>query len=49
VPGLGSAQDVLVVGIAAPPVGFDGVACFRFLNQFTYDNFGDPLQFGLER
>jgi hypothetical protein len=49
VPGLGFDQDVLVVGIAAPPAGFDGVACFRFLNQFTYSNFGDPQQFGLER
>jgi hypothetical protein len=27
---------------------FDGIACFRFLNRFTYGNFGDPGQFGLE-
>ncbi|HUY31727.1 MAG TPA: hypothetical protein VMV69_03030 [Pirellulales bacterium] len=30
------------------PAGFDGVACFGFLNRFTYGNFGDPHQFGLE-
>jgi hypothetical protein len=30
------------------PRPFDGIACFRFLNRFTYGNFGDPNQFGLE-
>jgi hypothetical protein len=25
-----------------------GIACFRFLNRFTYGNFGDPNRFGLE-
>jgi hypothetical protein len=25
-----------------------GIACFRFLNRFTYGNFGDPERFGLE-
>ena len=24
------------------------IACFGFLNRFTYGNFGDPSQFGLE-
>ena len=28
--------------------GFDGFACFRFLNTFTYGNFGNPAEFGLE-
>jgi len=37
-----------VVGVPGNPHGLDGVACFRFLNQFTYGNFGDPRQFGLE-
>ena len=31
------------------PAGFDGIACFGFLNLFTYGNFGDPALFGLER
>jgi hypothetical protein len=48
IPGLGFDQDRQVVGIAARPAGFDGNACFRFLNQFTYGNFGDPTQFGPE-
>jgi hypothetical protein len=48
IPGLGFDQDLLVVGITAPPVGFGGVAGFRFLNRFTYGNFGDPARFGLE-
>src|SRR2546423_1483211 len=39
VPGLGFDQDLLVVGVAAPPTGFDGIASFRFLNRFTYGNF----------
>jgi hypothetical protein len=25
-----------------------GLACFRFLNRFTYGNFGAPERFGLE-
>jgi hypothetical protein len=48
IPALGFDRMVPVV---APPVGlsgFDGIACFRFLNRFTYGNFGNPTQFGLE-
>lgn len=37
-----------VVGVAATPKGLDGIACFPFLNRFTYGNFGNPLAFGLE-
>ena len=37
-----------VVGVPSVPIGFDGIACFKFLNRFTYGNFGDPSQFGLE-
>ncbi len=48
IPGLGFDQGIWVVGITAPPAGFDGNACFRFLNRFTYGNFGDPTKFGLE-
>src|SRR5262245_38530072 len=48
IPALGFDQDVLVVGVNADPADFDGIACFGFLNRFTYGNFGDPGQFGLE-
>jgi hypothetical protein len=48
IPALGFGGDVEVVGIANPPVGFDGTAGFRFLNRFTYGNFGDATKFGLE-
>jgi hypothetical protein len=46
--GLGFNQALRVVGITSPPAGCDGTACFAFLNQFTYGNFGYPNQFGLE-
>jgi hypothetical protein len=49
IPALGFDQHLRVVGISSPPVGFDGTACFRFLIQFTYGNFGRADQFGLER
>lgn len=48
IPPLGFARNVRAVGVASTPAGFDGIACFRFLNRFTYGNFGDPGQFGLE-
>jgi hypothetical protein len=48
VPELGFNGDVAVVGVPTTPVGFDSIAGFRFLNCFTYGNFGDPGQFGLE-
>jgi hypothetical protein len=48
VPGLGFDRLTPVVGISRSPHGFDGIACFRFLNRFTYGNFGDPDGFGLE-
>jgi hypothetical protein len=38
----------VAVGVQTPPTGFDGIACFRFLNRFTYGNFGSSTQFGLE-
>jgi hypothetical protein len=49
IPALGYAKDLQAAAIAAPPAYFDGTACFSFLNEFTYGNFGDPRQFGLER
>ncbi len=48
VPALGFDQPLRVVGVPSAPPGFDGIACFSFLNRFTYGNFGDPGQFGLE-
>lgn len=46
-PQLGVDRRVPVVGVPSVP-SLEGVACFRFLNRFTYGNFGDPGQFGLE-
>jgi hypothetical protein len=48
VPALGFVQNLRAVGVSSVPRGFDGIACFRFLNRFTFGNFGDPSQFGLE-
>ena len=48
IPALNVNQYVAAVGVPAAPAGFDGIACFRFLNQFTYGNFGNRNQFGLE-
>lgn len=45
---LGFDRAVRAVGVPSPPTGCDGIACFRFLSRFTYGNFGDHLQFGLE-
>src|SRR6266542_2996429 len=39
IPMLGFDQAVPTVGIPAAPAGFDGIACFQFLNRFTYGNF----------
>lgn len=48
IPALGFQQNLRAVGVPSVPAGFDGLACFGFLNRFTYGNFGDPGQFGLE-
>jgi hypothetical protein len=50
IPMLSWSRRVQAVAVpdTACPAGFDGVACFRFLNLFTYGNFGDQRQFGLE-
>jgi hypothetical protein len=47
-PALGFDQNLRAVGVPSVPAGFDGIACFGFLNRFTYSNFGDPRLFGLE-
>jgi hypothetical protein len=48
IPLLAVNRAVVAVGLPTPPNAFDGIACFRFLNRFTYGNFGSPGQFGLE-
>jgi hypothetical protein len=48
VPQLGFDDDVKVVGVPSVPSGFDGLAGFRFLNRFTYGNFGSRTEFGIE-
>lgn len=45
---LGFDEAVPTVGVSSVPLGFDGIACFRFLNRFTYGNFADQGMFGLE-
>ncbi len=49
-PALGIFCSVRVLSVPATHFfpGFDGIACFRFLNSFTYGNFGNPAEFGLE-
>ena len=48
IPALGFSDLVFAVGISPPPLDFDGIACFRFLNRFTYGNFGNKGEFALE-
>src|SRR4051812_41454702 len=48
IPALGFAQNLRAVALPAVTTGFDGIACFGFLNRFTYGNFGNPAEFGLE-
>jgi hypothetical protein len=48
IPALGFDQYLRAVGVGNVPAGLGGIASFRFLNQFTYGNFGSPSQFGLE-
>ena len=47
IPRLDFAAAVPVAGVPQGPDGFDGIACFKFLNRFQYGNFGDPDRFGL--
>ena len=48
IPELDFNQRIRAVSVPSITAGFDGIACFRFLNRFTYGNFGDHGQFGLE-
>jgi hypothetical protein len=48
IPTLAFSHALRAVGVPTVPPGFGGIACFRFLNRFTYGNFGDAARFGLE-
>lgn len=48
IPLLGFSRALPAVGVPTGPPGLDGIACFPFLNRFTYGNFADPTRFGLE-
>ncbi len=48
IPQLAFDDYVFVVGVSNTPDGLDGVARFRFLNRFTYGNFGNRAEFTLE-
>lgn len=48
IPALRFEQEVRVVAVPSPPAGFDGIACFKFLNRFGYGNFKRQESFGLE-
>jgi hypothetical protein len=47
-PSLAFAKNLRVVGVPSVSAPFDGIACFSFLNRFSYGNFADPDVFGLE-
>jgi hypothetical protein len=48
IPLLNFNRNVAAVGLPITSPGVDGIAGFRFLNRFTYGNFGNPAEFGLE-
>jgi hypothetical protein len=48
IPQLRFDHHVRAVAVTQTPHDLDGIACFRFLNRFTYGNFGDPASFALE-
>jgi hypothetical protein len=50
IPGLGFSDLCIAVAVSASalPHQLRGIACFRFLDRFTYGNFADPDLFGLE-
>lgn len=48
IPQLNFDRRIRAIGVRTVPSGFNGIACFRFLNNLTYGNFGNPGQFGIE-
>src|SRR5262249_10812049 len=45
IPELAYDDDLTAVAVRAAPPGFDGIACFRFLERFYYGNFGKAGEF----
>jgi hypothetical protein len=41
-------ESALAAGVPNALLGFDGIACLRFLGRFHYGNFADPDAFGLD-
>lgn len=48
IPEIGLDRHFRAVGVETAPPGLDGIACYRFLNDFTFGNFGAQEQFGIE-
>ncbi|MGC8643806.1 MAG: hypothetical protein ACP5XB_28430 [Isosphaeraceae bacterium] len=48
IPALSFDHHLRAAAVPACPAGYGGIACFRFLNRFTYGNLGDPSVFTLE-
>jgi hypothetical protein len=48
IPALGFDHYVRAAGVPNVPHGLDGIACFPFLNRFSYGNLADAARFGLE-
>jgi hypothetical protein len=48
IPEIRLARHFRAVGVDAAPPGLDGIACYRFLSNFTFGNFGLREQFGVE-
>ena len=46
IPALSVRRTFWAAAIDSPPTGLDGSAGFRFLNRFTYGNFGDRATSG---
>lgn len=48
IPLLNFQERLPAIGVSTLPPGLDGIACFRFLNRFTYGNFANPSVLGLQ-
>lgn len=48
IPSIGFDGPVRAVGVPTTPPNLVGIAGFRFVNRFTYGNFANKTQFGLE-
>jgi hypothetical protein len=48
IPALSFDHYLRAAAVPVCPTGYGGIACFRFLNRFTYGNMGDPTRFTLE-